>query len=88
MVSLLNPEYYGENVPGFVQDYIQALERLARACDDELVAAPQGVCDALEGIEAFVQSVENAEPAEDANEGETPMLQEEPLESFLYPDDD
>lgn len=91
MVSLLNPELYGEQIPAFVFDYIKLLEDSVTEADSMLRGMP-GAKGAFSGslvvLERFVSGIENAEEGEQENEGETPYLQEEPLESFLYPDDE
>jgi predicted sugar kinase len=57
---LLNPEQYSENVPDWLNMYIQALEKVAVACD-RLDYFPEEV----EEVEKVVRAVEGGEDGED-----------------------
>lgn len=90
MVSLLNPEIYAEHVPAFVQDYIQALEKVARAADEvPIVPGLGGLSEALGELDGFVDDIEaHRDDEPEYPEGETPMLQEEDINDEIYYNED
>lgn len=97
MVSLLNPELYGESVPAFVWEYIQLLEDSVKEADAVMRGMP-GAKGAFTGslvnLERFVERVEGASeecggvPDDAPGEGDTPFLQEEDIMDDMYPERD